>query len=536
MTYGKKRLLAVASMLVLILCLCSCSNSGDASETGDDNTPDTTNTTETSDTADSNSSTVVLAQSADPSTLDPHRPSGDTGANIFRNICEPLTTFNGKNELEPSLAESWERISENEWVFKIKEGIQFSNGEPLNAEAVGWNLERGMSDEYPRQSLEYRSYYDSYEVVDEYTIKVITKTPDFQMPEHMSDMYIIAPAYSEKIGEEAVGSDPVGTGPYIFESWTPDQQIVLKENPNYWQGDPEIDTFIIRTIPEAASRVAELVNGTIDIIYDPNFEYLDMLEAEGNINIANKIYRRIAYVDFNTTDWSPNPELKDKRVRQAINYAVDKEAIIESVMGGYAYEVASIWRPDFPEYDTEIKGYEYNPEKARELLAEAGYADGFSITLQSSTLALAKAHEVNQAVAQYLADVGITCTVETLEENAARSIVINGQDQQKVQGMFSWNWASKPTLYESWLTGIVHSTGMSSYNHIEGYDELIDEILSLDSHEERAPLLVEMQHKLIDDPPFLYLFQMSLIYATNDRINWDANDFQYMLAYEMKLA
>ena len=216
-----------------------------------------------------------------------------------------------------------------------------------------------------------------------------------------------------------------------------------------------------------------MLNGNVDILYDVNYEYIDMLEASGSIRMENKPTRRVEYIGFNTTEWTPNPELYDVRVRQALNYAIDREAIIQSIMGGYGEILTSIWRKDFPDYDDSIEGYTYDPEKAKELLAEAGYADGFDITLLTTDANHAKAGEVCQAVAAYLGAVGINCTVEIYDDATSRSIVINGQAQQLCPGMFDWNWASKPGLSDSTLTGVIRSDGMTSYNCLEGYDELI---------------------------------------------------------------
>ena len=481
--------------------------------------------------------TVVLAQNTDPATLDPHKTGGDQAANVWRNIYETLLTYDAEDNLIPVLATSYEQVSDLEWVFYLKEGVTFSNGEPFNAEAVGWNLDRADSEEYARQSFEYRTYYTAgnWEAIDEYTIKVTLDSVDLLFDRHMADVPMIAPGHGEEVGEEGLSTDPCGTGPYVFVSWEPDQEIVLEKNPNYHEGEPEVDTYIIRTIPEAATRVAEMLNGNVDILYDVNYEYIDMLEASGSIRMENKPTHRVEYIGFNTTEWTPNPELYDVRVRQALNYAIDREAIIQSIMGGYGEILTSIWRKDFPDYDDSIEGYTYDPEKAKELLAEAGYADGFDITLLTTDANHAKAGEVCQAVAAYLGAVGINCTVEIYDDATSRSIVINGQAQQLCPGMFDWNWASKPGLSDSTLTGVIRSDGMTSYNCLEGYDELIDEILACTTMEEKAPLHQELQQMLIDNPPFLYLFQLGSIYAISSRVDWSASGTQYILAKEMKV-
>lgn len=528
-TLQKKTLtLVIALVLLLTLTLAACS--------GGSSDPVTTDPSNegTEPVEPEEPKVVVFAQNADPASIDPHRVSGDHGANVFRNVVEPLTEYNEKWELEPALAKSWEQTGELEWTFYLEEGVEFSNGVKFTADAVVWNLDRGASKEFPRQAMDYIEYYDHSEVVDDYTVKVYTVRPCSRLLEYMADMYILEPGYSEQIGEEAISRDIVGTGPYIFESWVSNQQITLQANENYWKGVPEIDTYIIKTIPEEATMIAELMNGNVDVLANISFEYKDMFEGNEDIQTFKKLERRVLYNAFNTLSWSPNPELQDARVRQAMNFAIDRDAIIENVMGGYGKKLGSFWREDFAGYDASLESYyTYNPEKAKELLTDAGYADGFSITLQSHLGSTSKQHEISQAVAAYLGDVGITCEVETVEYNTMRSIIINGQNQELATGMFTWSWAGKPGQTDSWMTGIIKSDGMSSYNAIEGYDELCDEILAIDTEADRIPLYEELQKKLVEDPPYMYLFQMESIYGVSSRVNWVPAEHMYTLAYDM---
>lgn len=533
-------LLAMALSLALFATSCGQDSSEPPSNTGEppSNTGEPANTTTpTPSDKPEEPLTVVFAQNSDPTNIDPHKVCGDHGANIHRQITEPLTKFDENWVLQPWLAESWENPSETEWIFHLKEGVFFTDGEPFNADAVVYNLDRGASTEYPRQAMEYRDVYDHSEAVDEYTVKVYLTAECALFPQYMSDMEVLSPAYAEKVGEEGSSNDICGTGPYILESWVPDQQITLVKNENYWRGEPEVDTFIVKNIPEESTMIAELMNGTVDVVSNISFEYKDILESSSIAHTAAKLERRVLYLGFNTTDWTPNPELHDVRVRQAINYAVDRQALIDNIMGGYGKKLASFWREDFVPYDASLEDYyTYDPAKARELLAEAGYADGFEITIQSHTGSTSKQHEICQAIAKYLEDVGIKCNVETVEYNTMRGIIINGQSQEKAAGMFTWSWAGKPGLTDSWLTGIIKSDGMSSYNGIDGYDELCDQILAIGNPEERADLYLELQKKLIEDPPYLYQWQMESIYGVSSRINWDPNAFMYIEAFDMHAA
>ncbi len=530
MKHSKKSalsLLLAISLVITVFAGCKNNNTADIPDSSSNNSKSVSGT--------DGESVVTLAQASDPVTLDPHRAGGDIGANITKNICENLAVYDANDKLIPELALSWEQLSENEWIYNLRKDVKFSNGEPFNSEAVVYNIERANSKEYPRQAFEFRSYYDRCEIIDEYTLKVFTKTEDKLLPVHLGDIPMIAPKHAKAVGEEGLSTEVYGTGSYVLESWERDQQIVLKANPNCWREEPEVKKYIIKTIPESATRIAELLSGTVDIIYDVNFEDLPMLEGQKNVHIESKLTRRIPYIAFNTLDWTSEKAIKDARVRQAMNYAVDRNAIIQSLMGGYAYPLPTIYREDFPEHDPSIKGFEYNPQKAKELLKEAGYENGFSIQCQVSNGLLQKATEIAQAVASYLEAVNIKMEVIPMELNTMRSIIINGQEQKKAASTFIWSWASKPETLDSWLTGIVHSSGMSSYNAIEGYDELVDKILTETDPNVKKSLYLEFQKKLVEDPPYIYLFQQESIYGVGEKLDWSPSDYQMVLAREMKL-
>ena len=191
---------------------------------------------------------------------------------------------------------------------------------------------------------------------------------------------MLEPKHSEEIGEEAIGNDIIGTGPYVFKTWEADKEILLEKNPSYWGEEPDADRVVFKTIPEAATRIAEMVNGNVDIIMNVQNESVETLEKSDGIKVFPKRLNRTEYIGFNTYDWCETPELQNPKVRQALNYAVDVDTIIETIMGGYGERVSNLWRSDYDGFDEKLsKYYSYDPEKAKKLLAEAGYADGFDL-------------------------------------------------------------------------------------------------------------------------------------------------------------
>ncbi len=481
--------------------------------------------------------TVTVAQGSDPQTLDPHKVGGDISANIFRNVCEALLAYDENWEICSLLADSYEQVSDTEWIFHLKEGVNFSNGEPFNAEAVIWNFKRAASDKYPRQAFEFKNYVKKYEAVDEHTVKFILSKPDIFFAAHVAEVPILEPKHSEEIGEEAINGDIVGTGPYVFKSWEADKEIVLEKNADYWGDAAEIDRVVFRTIPEPTTRIAEMVNGNVDVIMNVQNESVATLEKSEGITVFPKKMNRTEYMGFNTYDWCETPELKNPLVRQAINYAVDVDTIIENIMGGYGERVSNLWRSDYDDFDEKLANYySYDPEKAKSLLAEAGYPNGFTMTLMTDVDNHAKAQEVTEAVGAYLNDIGIKTEVQVLDDTTAYAIIVNGQNAKKCPGMFDWNWGSKPGLYESTLTGVLSSEGMSSYNKIDGYDELIEKLLGESTVEGRKPYIEELQKLMVEDPACLYLFRLYDIYAVSDRIEWNPEDFYALRAIDMRIA
>lgn len=483
-----------------------------------------------------NSTTLTIAQGQDPQTLDPHKSSGSVGPNVYRNICEYLMVCDKDWNYQAGLAESWEQTSDTTWVIRLKNGIQFSNGEPFNAEAVVWNLERAASTEYNRYDYEFRPFVESSKAIDELSVQINLTRPDLFFVEHISELPILAPAHSTEIGEEAIGTDVVGTGPYMLQSWDADNEIVLVKNPNYWGEKPAFEKVVFRTIPEGATRVAEMVNGSVDIIMNIRHEDVDMLEKTGIVNIMPYQTAQMEYIGFNTLDWSETPELQNQKVRQALNYAVDVDAIIESILGGHAERISTLWRPDFSGYDEEFDGYyTYDPEKAAALLAEAGYPDGFAVTLMTDVGNHEKAQEVTEAVGAYLTAIGLDVTVQAYDSTTAYAIIVYGQDAKQCPGLFDWYWTSKPGLYESTLTGVFGEGGISSFNGIPGYEELIQKIMNESTEEGRAEYLKEFQRLMVEDPACLYLFRLDQLYAVNSRIDWNPADHYNMKVAEMKL-
>lgn len=342
------------------------------------------------------------------------------------------------------------------------------------------------------------------EVLDDYTIKFVTEDTSFL--NMLCDVGINPKDTLEEMGADAFSNAPVGTGPYKFVEWVPGEYIKLEAYEDYWGGRADIDAVKYRFIPEASTRVAELVSGGVDVITNLNPEYVETINNSGNAYIASKPSSRVVYYVFNRLDWGPE-ELKNPLVCQALNYAVNKQEIIDHVLNGQGKVVANHWREDMEGYNPDVEPFPYDPEKAKELLAEAGYPDGFTITMQTSTGAFTQAVEVGQAIAGYLEDVGVTVEIETLDYSTLRSYLIGGQDLKKAAGLCATNYGGSAMDCTSMLGSIIRENGVKTWYQSDTYHELVEGALASSDPEERIDLLQQFQEHLMEDPDAIYLYQ-----------------------------
>lgn len=357
-------------------------------------------------------STVTIAVADEPATLD--EAAGSTAEiNIAENIFDSLADRNQKDgSPTPQLAKRWE-VSDDQlsWTFFLRKGVKFTNGEPFNADAVKFSIERFLAEDFTTSFAPYFSAMDNIEVVDDYTVKFNLKKPNpvfaQTLPWHS---LVVPPAYTKKVGNEKFGEAPIGTGPYKLKEWRRGDRLVLEANEDYFAGAPSIKTVIFRFIQDPSARTAALLSGDVDIASPISIEQVDQVENSEGVSIKTpklSIFRDRLML---RPDKKP---FNDVRVRQAMNYAIDREAIVKNVLGGYGkvtngpiVEGEFGWRPELEEY-----GYEYDPAKAKQLLTEAGYPNGFQVTFDTRPGTFPKDDETPQVIAQYLAKVGVKAKI-----------------------------------------------------------------------------------------------------------------------------
>ncbi|HET7036445.1 MAG TPA: ABC transporter substrate-binding protein [Thermomicrobiaceae bacterium] len=379
---------------------------------------------------------VVIAESADIRFFDPTLRPTSTDATILVNIYDNLTQLNDKFELVPGLSTKWELGANDQqtWTFTLRQGVKFHNDEPFNADTItAWydrlvNIPTLVKDQ--PSSIQQIASVDKVSKVDDFTVSFHTKYTDPVLPRNLATYFLQVPSKTvfEQGGPNALAEKGVGTGPYKFVEWVKASHVSLEANNDYWGGKPAIQKLEFRTIPEPSARSAALLNGEVEIADAIPIASLKQIASSANAEVRTvPLAAWIFWVQLNARDIK---ELQDVKVRQAMNYAVDKQAIIDSVLAGNAINSASIVTKECFGYK-DVPLYEYDPDKAKQLLKEAGYENGFSVKFYYSPGHYVGDTEAVQAIANYLGKVGIKCDFVQNEWANQLSLITN----QKIDGI-----------------------------------------------------------------------------------------------------
>ncbi|WP_077212969.1 ABC transporter substrate-binding protein [Bacillus dakarensis] len=380
-----------------------------------------------SSSSTSDSKTLVIAMSASniPST-DTTPTEGYEGYRfVGHQLYDGLVNWDLSKEdtpadVTPGLAESWEVSPDDPtiWTFTLRQDVKFHDGTPFTADDIIFNFDRNKNpdSEYYNASvaggvLSYLKYIESYEKIDDFTIQIKTTEPYSFLPYDLTFIKIASPKAIKEHGEDYV-SHPIGTGPFKFVNMTQGQELTLEANPSYWGNKPKIDQLILRPMPDSSARLAALQSGQVHWAEIPPTESIGKLKADGFQVLLNEYPHVWPYV-LNTKEgpWS------DERVRQAANFSIDREALSNSLLNGVAKPATQVLYPGHPWFNEEVDPYTYDPEKAKELLAEAGYPNGFDTTFIVPTSGSGNMWPLpmNEFIQKNFKEVGINVTIEAIE-------------------------------------------------------------------------------------------------------------------------
>lgn len=421
--------------------------------------------------------TLIWAQGADVTSMDPHQGKETAAVEVTDQIFDTLFVVNLEtNELEGQICESWEQTSETSYTFKIRQGIKFHDGTELTAEDVKFSLDRAANS----ASVSYvADFMDVVTVVDDYTVEMTTDFPYAPALRNLSVPFTaIVPKHIVETDEENWVLNPVGSGPYKFVEWNQGDSVKLEAFDDYYAGKAATQNLIMKVIPEAAQRTIALETGEIDIAYDILVNDLEKVASNEDLVLFDAPSLTCYYISMNMN----KAPFDNQLVRQAINYAIDRELIVETIACGSGQAADAIIAPAVFGY-SDPGDYEYNPEKARELLAEAGYENGFetSIWVNDNQTRI----EVCQVIQAMLMDVGITCSVEVMEFGTFIQQTSAGEHDM---GYFGWVTSTTDADYTYY--SLEHSSqqgapGNRTFVNDETVDALVEQGRSVTDEAER---------------------------------------------------
>jgi len=451
---------------------------------------------------------LIVAQETGPLTMDAHHVIDFATASIIEHMVEPLLELTPKGEIAPKLAEKWEVSADaTEFTLKLKKGIKFHDGQPFNAEAVKVNFDRRLDFNAATKLYFLVAQVSSVTVVNEYTVKIKTKVPFAPLLSNLTypTNGIQSPAALKRYWDKPLIM-PIGTGPFIFKEWAPGNRLVMVRNDNYWGINSALSEVTFRVIPDDASRIAALEKGEVHVALKIPPSDLPRLRTNSKIKIMTSPSARTIYMGFNCL----KEPFTDNRIRQALNYAVNKEAIVEHVLGGAGRASDAPISPVVFGY-APIKTYKYSIEKAKALLTEAGFPEGFETTLHSPSGRYYKDASLATAVAADLLKVGVKAEIKMMDWDTYIPFILRDQEAAEHR-LYVLGWSTLTGDADYGLYPLFYSdewprsgTNASFFKN-EKLDQLLETARSTANPNERKKLYKDAMTLIIEEAPWIFLY------------------------------
>ena len=468
-----------------------------------------------------------------PGGLDPALVADADSNTVELNIFDRLVQYKqGSTEIEPSLATSWETPDPTTYIFNLRDGVTFHDSTPFNATSVKYSFDRAIELNGPPGYL--FSIINNTEVLDTYKVKITLNdnfAPFLQIMAHPAAS-IVSQTAVEKFGE-AFNINPVGTGPFKFDHWIQGKELVLTANKEYFRGAPNFETIVFVPTLEAAQCEAELLKGNYDAIFKcpPTVpaEDLTTLQKNPDLRVSKGVGSDVEFLGLNTQT-SP---LNDTRVREAIAYAIDYDAIIKDVMYGYAERIGGPVPPNIFGY-ANLTLTQRDVTKAKQLLTEAGYPDGFEITITYNIDNLAR-RQTAEVIRNSLSDAGIQVHIEGLDWESAIDKYLSMDYEMCLN-----NWIPDYFDADTYLTPQFHSSSLVPNGaNMFGFsdprvDELLDQARSNDNTDVRLAAYKEAQERIVAQIPAIFLYVPDIYDLTRYNVaNWVHSPTEFIYAYDM---
>jgi peptide/nickel transport system substrate-binding protein len=457
---------------------------------------------------------IAVALDVDPRMMNPHGDDSDAGLQYMANFFDGLLQRKGPDgTLAPALAESWERLDELTWKFYLRKGVKFHNGNPFTAADVKFSFER-LSNPDVSEFINTGKSIAAVETPDDYTVIIKTKDPIPWFANNMHQIFIMDKESTEARDPGEVMVKPIGTGAYKLVEWVKGSYVRMEANADYWEGAPPIGKIEVRPIKESSTRFAALAAGQVELMSGVPVELYDKILTNPELEVVNRSARRSIFLALGNKPGSP---MADVRVRKAMYMAINEDEIIEKIMRGHASPAAQVPDPPTIGYNDNIKRMAYDPAAAKKLLAEAGYADGFEVTLSGPNDRYVQDEKIAEAVAKYLAKIGIKAKLDVKPKSIFFGQVAKGELEFYLIGWFDGTFDMGRTYFK-----IAHSRdeekGLGELNGAVYSDPELDKLLQSTADivdpQERGKVLQQLnQMAMVDKIVWIPLHYQEDLYA-----------------------
>lgn len=472
------------------------------------------------DNSNNGKTTLTIAESTDPVSFNPLQQRVTSTYSVLRNLYDPLVDFASAGadfkNFTPVLATSWKQVSPTQFQFTLRHGVKFADGKPFDADSVVYTVQ-ALLGKLPHTQPSLAAFLfpslTKATASGKYTVTLYTKTPTPNFLAALTQLLII-PAGSDTGPSGALATHPDGTGPYKMTNYTPDQSITMTANPGYFLGPAKIKKLVWQTIAAPSAQLAALLAGSVNVVFGLDPTQVATVKASGTAQVDTIASTRVAALWLDTLN---DPHLANPLVRQALNYAVDKQALVANTLGGLGQATATIVPANFTGYNPAVKPYPYDPAKARALLRQAGYPNGFPLTIMVPSTHYILGPQIVQVIASELQQVGIAAKIKEVSFSSFATLTAKRQ----IPGAFFGAWGSTyPDPLQMFQTIVQGgTTGFSWYNN-PAVNTLIDKASVATDDQTYAQDLSQIQASISTGAPFLYLFAYGDAWGVTKGLNW----------------
>ncbi len=498
--------------------------------------------------AHADSDTLVISFAGDAATLDPHGRHETTTLSIQGHFFDRLVRLDGDLKIVPDLAVAWRLVNDTTWEFDLRKNVFFHNGEPFNARSAKYSIERAKT--HPKSQMK-ASVPDYKEIipVEEHKLRLVTKVPQPETLMMLALIHMVPEQYYSQKDDAFLAMNPVGSGAYRFQKWVKDDYIEMTAYEKWYRGVPDFKKVIIKPIPEAATRVAALISGEIDVCCEVSIPDIPRVERNKNTYLSRVPSQRVMYLQFDVYSdkggkapeaqpgipaGQPNP-FKDIRVRKAVAHAVNVDEIIKFVMEGSAYPATNMISSNVFGFNPDIRRPEYSLEKARALLKEAGYPNGFETDFLASNDRYINDQQVGEAIAGQLSKLGIKVNLNAVPKAVFFPRLDNYEFPMALVGWGSLSWTTTMNTFYREKKGTFGRNNRGRFLDVS-LEKKIDNASSLMDDKVREKLYREIMGEAISSYYLVPLYYQENVDGYSKRVLGKSRVDEFVFAQDFKRA